>query len=337
LYFADPLPLARVQARAEDLMNLDSYECFTCLKDGTVVHQKEPSGDCVDRDADGRVQYAWKCGTSRLVQRHQKPLVRFGRMQNNEGLIQLRDRDGNEEVLAHAGSVYWNEYRKRWIAVFTQHYGKSMLGEVWYGEAASPLGPWAYAVRIATHGDYSFYNPKQHPMFDADGGRVIFFEGTYSHTFSGNPRQTPWYDYNQLMYRLDLSDGRLAIPVPVFRTATQSVTLSPPQGADDNLLPSWSAAPWFALDRPTLNCVAVIETAEGWQAARSQNMNEFTPALFHALRADEENPPASTVLLYQYNNTDGARFYDVEGAAVPEGYERAAQSLCRVWRSPYRR
>jgi hypothetical protein len=36
-------------------------------------------------------------------------------------------------------------------------------------------GPWRYAVKVATHDRMSFYNPKQHPMFDQDGGRVIFF------------------------------------------------------------------------------------------------------------------------------------------------------------------
>jgi len=46
-------------------------------------------------------------------------------------------------------------------------------------------------------------------MFDRDGGRVIFFEATYTNTFSGNPDQTPRYNYNQIMYQLDLSDPRL--------------------------------------------------------------------------------------------------------------------------------
>ena len=34
-------------------------------------------------------------------------------------------------------------------------------------------------------------------------------EGTYTNTFSGNPCQTPRYEYNQIMYRVDLSDERL--------------------------------------------------------------------------------------------------------------------------------
>jgi hypothetical protein len=48
-----------------------------------------------------------------------------------------------------------------------------------------------------------------HPFFDQDGGRTIYFEGTYCNTFSGNPEQTARYDYNQVMYRLDLADPRL--------------------------------------------------------------------------------------------------------------------------------
>ena len=60
-------------------------------------------------------------------------------------------------------------------------------------------------------------------MFDKDGGRVIYFEGTYTHTFSGNPEPTPRYDYNQIMYRLDLADPRLALPVPVYSLSTGDV------------------------------------------------------------------------------------------------------------------
>jgi hypothetical protein len=85
-----------------------------------------------------------------------------------------------------------------------------MLGEVSYAEADAPTGPWTTARKIVTHDKYSFYNPKQHPYFDQEGGRIIYFEGTYTKTFSGNEQGTPRYDYNQIMYRLDLSDPRLA-------------------------------------------------------------------------------------------------------------------------------
>jgi hypothetical protein len=44
------------------------------------------------------------------------------------------------------------------------------------------------------------------------GGRVIYLEGSYVNTFSGNPHPTPYYEYNQIMYRLDLADARLNLP-----------------------------------------------------------------------------------------------------------------------------
>ena len=46
-------------------------------------------------------------------------------------------------------------------------------------------------------------------FFDEEGGRYIYFEGTYSFTFSGRQARTPLYDYNQMLYRLDLDDPRL--------------------------------------------------------------------------------------------------------------------------------
>ena len=95
--------------------------------------------------------------------------------------------------------------------------GATMLGEVWYGEADRPEGPWVQARKIITHanktGDaHDFYNPTQHPFLDREGGRVIYLEGSYVNTFSGNPHPTPYYEYNQIMYRLDLSDPRLKLP-----------------------------------------------------------------------------------------------------------------------------
>ena len=112
-----------------------------------------------------------------------------------------------DQIRVHRGSIAWNEYRKKWVCVFGQVYGKpSMLGEIWYTEAASPFGPWQGAVKILSHKNYSFYNPRlQHDLTPKDAD-FILFEGTYTHTFSGNPVQTPRYDYNQILYRLNLDD-----------------------------------------------------------------------------------------------------------------------------------
>jgi hypothetical protein len=123
----------------------------------------------------------------------------------------LTDLETGEPVTIHAGSCRWNAHRQRWIMIANQVGGKpSYLGEVWYAEAAAPTGPWSKARRIATHDRMDFYNPVHHDFLDQDGGRVIHFEGTYTNTFSGNPDTTARYNYNQIMYRLDLDDPRLA-------------------------------------------------------------------------------------------------------------------------------
>jgi len=111
---------------------------------------------------------------------------------------------------AHNGSVSWNSWRKKWISIFTEEGGTSNLGEIRYAEAPAPEGPWRKCVKIVTHDHYSFYNPMQHPEFAEVDDRVIWFEGTYSTTFSGNTNPTPRYDYNQILYKLDLADPRLA-------------------------------------------------------------------------------------------------------------------------------
>src|SRR5262249_16272026 len=134
--------------------------------------------------------------------------------------------------------------------------GTSFLGETWYAEADTPLGPWVYARKVVTHDNYSFYNPKQHPYFDQDGGRLIYFEGTYTHTFSGNDQPTPRYDYNQVMYRPELAEQRLNLPVAIYRLEGGGFgPVSKLGPGDTQLRPTF-----FALDRPAAGSVPVFIT-----------------------------------------------------------------------------
>ncbi len=115
-----------------------------------------------------------------------------------------------KELKRHHGHVTWNPWRKRWVSIFTQSWGKpTLLGEVWCAEARAPEGPWRKAVKIMTHERYSFYNPMQHPYWAQEDGKAIYFEGTYTVAFSGNRNPTARYDYNQILCRLDLGDPRL--------------------------------------------------------------------------------------------------------------------------------
>lgn len=114
-------------------------------------------------------------------------------------------------VKLHTGSIAWSAYRKRWVTVFMQAFGKpSALGELWYAEAKEPTGPWGRAVKILTHENYTFYNPRIHFELLSAESPALVFEGTYTQTFADRPQVTPRYDYNQILYRLDLDDERLA-------------------------------------------------------------------------------------------------------------------------------
>jgi hypothetical protein len=119
-------------------------------------------------------------------------------------------KDG-QSVKPHTGHIAWNGFRKRWVTVFMENGGKpSRLGELWYAEADAPTGPWGRAVKILTHDNYTFYNPRLHPEFTAADSPVLIFEGTYTAEFADRPVPTARYNYNQILYRLDLDDAALA-------------------------------------------------------------------------------------------------------------------------------
>jgi hypothetical protein len=122
----------------------------------------------------------------------------------------LVDANGGKDVKPHTGSIAWNPFRKRWVTVFVQHFGEgSLLGEVWYAEAKNPLGLWGPAINVLTHDNYTYYNPRLHPEFTPEGSPILLFEGTYTAEFANKPQYTPRYNYNQILYRLDLDDPKL--------------------------------------------------------------------------------------------------------------------------------
>ena len=123
---------------------------------------------------------------------------------------ELAAADGAEKVVPHSGSIAWNAFRKRWLTIFMQNKGKpSSFGELWYAEAPAPTGPWGTAVKVLSHENYTFYNPRLHPEFTPAESPILLFEGTYTQQFVEKPIATPRYDYNQILYRLDLDDPKL--------------------------------------------------------------------------------------------------------------------------------
>ncbi len=123
----------------------------------------------------------------------------------------LTDSTGGPPITPHTGSIAWNSFRKCWVTVFMQHSGKpSTFGELWYAEAPAPTGPWGKAVKILTHDNYTFYNPRLHPEMTPEGSPILLFEGTYTAEFANRPEPTPRWNYNQVLYRLELDDPALA-------------------------------------------------------------------------------------------------------------------------------
>ncbi|QEG36399.1 DUF4185 domain-containing protein [Bythopirellula goksoeyrii] len=206
IYFAESYPNIRVKKTWDAVNDPNQWEAYTPLIEGSLY---DPGNPQLELDSQGKPVYGWKKNTSPMNTDMMEELAQKGLILREESPFRLKDIQSGNNVRLHRASVYWNEYRKNWVMIGNELFGDSFLGEVWFAEAPTPEGPWENAIKVATHHssteNYTFYNPKQHPYFSEEGGRYIYFEGTYAQTFSGNPNATPLYDYNQIMYRLDLS------------------------------------------------------------------------------------------------------------------------------------
>lgn len=318
------MPLVRVQADLKHVTDLNAYEGFTCLAPGSH-YEKEATR--LDRDPAGRLIYRWKPNTPPLGTDEEKALIAAGKLKPEEALLQLRDIDTDAPIQTHGGSVFWNAYRRRWVMIAGQQFGTtSLLGELWFAEADTPVGPWVYAKKIVTHDRYTFYNPTQHPFFDQDGGRLIYFEGTYTDTYSGVTDITPRYNYNQIMYRLSLDDPRLSLPAPVYRLRGPGETPTYAMRETVDARNAWGQAQAIAFyavppDRPHAGLIPLGQ-----------------PILCYALPptpAATEKPSPALVPLYEYHDEPtGAHWFSTDPSGQTPTAKRSAQPVARVWRNP---
>ena len=347
IYYADPFPCMRQAANYETLADLTSIEAFTCVKANTRYTGTEAE---LDRDAQGKLQWGWKKNATPADGDTMKKMIDKKLLGPQDAWYSLRDTDTTATVLPHSGSVYYNEYRKRWISIRSEFMSAaSLLGEVWYFEGDTPLGPWVYGQKIVTHRmgqglidevnwgskkaeNYSFYNPLQHPEFDKDGGRVVYFEGTYTAGFTDNVVLTPGYNYNQIMYKVNLDDERLHVPVAIYRaTGTTSTYCSKPN------LPTQAAnvrLAFFAPDRPRHGTVPVYEVGVGAQTRLSLSAPESqaAPPAFFAVPPDRAPDKGSPVVgLYEYRKADGALEYSTSESPSEGGFVRSEKPVCFVW------
>jgi len=322
-YFATQFPLSvcmRVKAEWDHVIDPNRYEVLTSYKTQESARWVRV-GELIGDDA------------SRM------PSLIEALKQEKKG-THLYDVTSGKKVTPHGGSVYFNAWRNKWVMITVQQFGgSSHLGEVWYAEADTPVGPWAYARKIVTHNKYTFYNPMQHPYFDQDGGRVIYFEGTYANTFSGSEKNpTPRYDYNQIMYRLNLNDSRLALPVAVYQVRDKqgdAKCLLRDGVESAGLLDNVESVPFYAIEpgRASDDLVGIYARSAGLGAERP---SESAKPLFYAQPAsDPAGDNAAIVSLYEYRHTETDQcLYSTDPARRQKGWIRTGQPLCRVWKSP---
>lgn len=223
LVCGNPFPTVRVPARLESLLDAGEWEAWTCVDDTAGSKPKATETELPGkakpqqlrplRTLEAELSWAWRASPP-VTQQDEDRWLRTGLVQAEElRLLPENVESSGRRVLLHGGTVHWNAYRGRWVLIANaQDWDRgaaSFLGEVFYSEADSPRGPFRKALKIATHPGQSFYNPCHHAELDGDGGRQIYFEGTYTNMFTNSPA-TPRYNYNQLMYRLDLNDSRIS-------------------------------------------------------------------------------------------------------------------------------
>jgi hypothetical protein len=258
-------------------------------------------------------------------------LISNGRLKAGESWIQLHDFETGAPIEAGRCSVYWNEFRQRWVMLTN-----SKPGEIWFAEGDTPVGPWVYACRVVSHDNYNFYNPTQHPFFDQDNGRLIYFEGTYTASFSGAKEKTPRYDYNQIMYRLALDDARLNLPVPVFRvkSANSEMRYLTREGVErERAWEQIEAVAFFALppNRGRGGMIPLFaNTQQGHVTLRDTPPDGSNEPVFFALPLglpSAENSPA-LVPLYEYSGADGRCEYSTDLKDLKR------KPICLVWANP---
>jgi len=144
------------------------------------------------------------------------------------GLASLPDAGGREHLVGfyvkveppltvyRCGLCVWDEEAERFVehrVLWDVERGGETPLEILPGHPAPESVPRGHPVRWTdAEGEawMLFGDPKVHAGWVDDGSPALFFEGTYTKTFSRNAPATPRHDYNQVLYRFDLDDPALA-------------------------------------------------------------------------------------------------------------------------------
>ncbi len=325
-----------------------TWEAFSCLKEGTKYNQEK---SLMDRDPHGTLIWGWKKATSPMRETEMEPLIQSGLLRTKEKWYDLRSPTTFQSIKSHSGTIYWNQYRQRWISIRVEKRGLSPLGEIWYFEGDTALGPWVYGQKIVTHAIlhddpkhneyYSFYLPAQYPKFDKEQGKIIYFAGTFTSEFSGMKVNIPRYDYNGIMYSLDLSDPRLYLPVPVYSMLGKNGKI---QFRTKTAIKDYTLihdVPFFAPDRPRKGTIGVYETLndkiDSIQLTLSPTSSTNHKFIFYGVSPSaftESMDKNALIPLYEYVHKESQkRYYSIHNTP-PDGYESLPAPLVYVWKNP---
>lgn len=363
-YFSSPFLGIRVPAEGDAIRDPDQYQTFTPLAPESRWDDPE-----LDLDENGDPNWDWKSRTPSVNDLREAVLVFDGVLPSDQTVFNLTDVQTGSDILSPIGTVYWNEYREKWVLLGIQAFGRSIAGEIWYSEGDSPLGPWTYARKIATHDQKACYGLKQHRALDQEPDRKIIFECTYDNLLEPSA-PSAHYKYNQVMFRLDLSDTRLHLPTPVYhfqdRTGahrfqtlgglrssssgggganrTRGIT-----GSDPNSLARTSPVPFYALptDRPRENSVPVWEKIErnrgigGGNRSVALTLTKPSSAradspVFHAFPPDQSTENPDIVDVFEYRNLLSGRIMYRPEIFAPESqiWIRSSTPVFKAWGSP---
>ena len=303
-YFAGGMPFVRVPAKANSILTAREYQAYTPLTNSAGNHYQ------VKRHTNGELAYRWTTNAVVMNDNIASKLIARKEITATEASHSLLDLDSGKVIRTQHGSVYYNELKRRYVMIISQIGGSSLLGEVWYAEAPEPVGPWKYTRKIISHNNYSFYNPKQHPLFNIDGGRTIYFEGTYTNMFSGNENPTPGYNYNQIMYKVDVRNPQLNLPLPV--TLAKHLNQGTHRWTIGQLADGYVGTPEF---------YALEDEAEGTREISLKSEKIWI--------ATETGP--NRIALYEWSNERGKTLVRLKGATVPAGYKQK-EFLGYVWK-----
>ena len=148
------------------------------------------------------------------------------------------------------------------------------------------------------------------------------------------------------MYQLDLSDERLALPLPIYavKENDSSSRFVAGTGQDKDAQPREIA--FFAPDRPGLAAVPIFQhkdentgqwllSSKSAGPARVDGRRWAVSALLYA-PADVGKPPAGTVPLFAFHQQAGSgEYYSLVEDPRP-GFKRRDRPVGLVWRNPSR-